>query len=266
MNWSIDVSLDDVRNAYSGPVGTLWEMVMGEQMHVGGSRATVELAIMAGIGPGSRVLDICSALGGPARQLAREFGCTVTGIDATPAMVEEATRRAAAEGLGGRVEFRLGNALGLPFRWSSFDVAWGQDAWCYVTDKERLVREACRTVRPGGTLAFTDWIQGDCYPDDDLAPLLEFMLFPYLETRAGYTSMREESGLEVTRYVDLSDDFARQLSRYAEDIRGDLRREIIRRFGEEFFTAIDEGIGSWEVYAREGKVGRGLWVARKSAG
>lgn len=266
MTWRIHVSLDDVRNAYAGPVGTLWEMVMGEQIHVGGARATTELATLAGIGNGSRVLDICSALGGPARQLAREFGCTVTGVDATPAMVEEATRRAAAEGLAGRAGFRLGNALDLTFKESSFDVAWGQDAWCYVTDKERLVREAGRVVRPGGTLAFTDWIQGDGIPDDDLAPLLGFMLFPYLETRAGYTRLLEENGWHTTRTVDLGDDFARQLSRYAVDIRGDLRREIVRRFGEAFYVAVDEGVDSWERAAREGKVGRGLWVATKRAG
>ena len=103
----IDISIAEVSEAYAGPVGTLWEMVMGEEIHIGGTMATSELAVLAGITKDARVLDICSALGGPARHLAAEFGCRVTGIDATPAMVEEATRRTGVAGLDGRVTFRL---------------------------------------------------------------------------------------------------------------------------------------------------------------
>lgn len=264
MTRAIDVSVGDVSEAYAGPVGILWEMVMGEQIHVGGSRATAELATLAGLGNGSRVLDICSALGGPARQLAREFGCLVTGLDATPAMVAEATRRTVAAGLDGRVGFRLGNALDLPFRESSFDVAWGQDAWCYVTDKERLIREAGRVVRPGGRIAFTDWVRGATVEGDDLAPLLGFMLFPYLETRAGYTRLLRENGWEVELEVDVGDDFAREVARYFSMVRGELAPAIVGRFGPGFHDAVVEGIGCWKRAARDGAVGRGLWVARKA--
>ena len=99
MTKHIDISIAEVSEAYAGAVGTLWEMVMGEEIHIGGTIATRELAALAGIIKDDRVLDICSALGGPARQLSAELGCRVTGIDATPAMVEEATRRTAAAGL-----------------------------------------------------------------------------------------------------------------------------------------------------------------------
>ena len=75
-----------------------------------------------------------------------------------------------------------GNALDLPFRESSFDTVWGQDAWCYVTDKARLIREAARVTDPGILLAFTDWIRLRDVPDNAIDPLLGFMLFPYLET------------------------------------------------------------------------------------
>lgn len=263
MTRSIDISVGDVSDAYSGAVGTLWEMVMGEEIHIGGSLATTELAIMAGIEHDSRVLDICSALGGPARQLARDFGCRVTGIDATPTMVEEATRRTSAAGLDERVTFRLGNALDLPFRESSFDIVWGQDAWCYVTDKERLIREAGRVIKPGGTLAFSDWILNDSISDEELASLLRFMLFPNLETRAGYTRLLEENGWEVTADMDMSRDFSLEFTRYLALIRGELRPEITRRFGGEFYGVVENGIACWEKASREGKVGRGLWVGKK---
>ena len=32
----LDIGLADVQNVYSGPEGTLWKLVMGEQIHIGG--------------------------------------------------------------------------------------------------------------------------------------------------------------------------------------------------------------------------------------
>jgi ubiquinone/menaquinone biosynthesis C-methylase UbiE len=260
----IDINIAEVSEAYTGPVGELWEMLMGEEIHIGGPMATRELAVMAGIQKDDQVLDICSALGGPARHLATEFGCHVTGIDATPAMVEEATRRAVAAGFDGQVAFRWGNALDLPFRASSFDTVWGQDAWCYVTDKARLIREAARVTKTGGTIAFTDWIQLRDVPDHKLDPLLVFMLFPYLETSEGYIRLLEENGWEVTAADDLSRDFAGQFTIYHDMIRGELRPEIIRRFGNGLYSAVEEGITLWENAAHEGIVGRGRWIAKKT--
>ena len=59
----IDISIAEVSEAYAGAVGILWEMVMGEEIHIGGAMATRELAVLAGITKDDRVLDICSALG-----------------------------------------------------------------------------------------------------------------------------------------------------------------------------------------------------------
>ena len=39
---------------------------------------------------------------------------------------------------------------------ASFDVVIGQEAWCHVPDKPRLIAECARVVKPGGVIAFTD--------------------------------------------------------------------------------------------------------------
>ena len=36
----LDFTIEDVNNVYSGPVGVIWEMLMGEQIHVGGEKET----------------------------------------------------------------------------------------------------------------------------------------------------------------------------------------------------------------------------------
>src|SRR5213083_1970920 len=54
-----------------------------DEFHFGGIAETRRLATLAGLREGMAVLDIGSGLGGPARTLAAEFGCRVTGLDLT---------------------------------------------------------------------------------------------------------------------------------------------------------------------------------------
>src|SRR5699024_6404258 len=59
-----------------------------DQFHLGGSQATRDLAVAAGITRGRSVLDIGSGIGGPARLFAHHYGATVVGIDLTPEFVQ----------------------------------------------------------------------------------------------------------------------------------------------------------------------------------
>src|SRR5262245_53198565 len=52
-----------------------------DQFHHGGQGTTRELALLGGLASGEWVLDSGGGLGGPARLLAREFGCYVTVLD-----------------------------------------------------------------------------------------------------------------------------------------------------------------------------------------
>jgi hypothetical protein len=65
----LDITLKDVNAVYDGPEGKLWELIMGEQIHVGGFTQSMVLAEKAGMKEGHKVLDLCSALGGGLRFL-----------------------------------------------------------------------------------------------------------------------------------------------------------------------------------------------------
>jgi ubiquinone/menaquinone biosynthesis C-methylase UbiE len=259
----LDYTIGDVIDIYAGPVGVLWQMLMGDQIHVGGEAETLALAERAGITGDSRVLDVCSALGAPDRQLASRYGCTVVGLDATEKMVELAERDTMAAGLSGQVSFRLGNALDMPFKRESFTVVWGQDAWCYVTDKERLVEEAYRVLVPGGTIAFTDWLQtGDMTPAEWEA-LNGFMAFPYMETPDGYVDLLRRTGFENVEVEDTGELFARHCHRYLDMLRTELRDDIIDGYGPEMYEAAEDGLQRWTAAADAGTVGRGRFLGRK---
>lgn len=259
----LDYGIENVMEVYEGPGGALWEMLMGELIHCGGEDSTRALAQIAEIREGMKVLDICSALGGPARLLAREFGAYVTGLDATPRMIQEAVRRTEEAGLSDQVTFKHGNALDLPFRGGTFDVVWGEDAWCYVTDKARLIGEAARVLKPGGVLAFTDWVQTGEMSDDEMEALYGFMAFPYMETIPGYVQLIQQAGLRVTHTADMSAHFRECMHTYESDLQERLKPAVIQQFGQGFFDAALAGVALWRKAADEGKVGRGRFVARK---
>jgi ubiquinone/menaquinone biosynthesis C-methylase UbiE len=261
----LDVGIENVSEVYDGPGGILWEMLMGEEIHVGGAAETDILAQKAGITAGSHVLDVCSALGGPARHLVRTYGCRVTGLDATTRMIHEAIRRTAEAGLADQIEYRQGNALDIPCRGDTFDVVWGQDAWCYVTDKERLIRECARVVKPGGVVAFTDWLETGPMSGEEWEALHTFMVFPYMETLDGYAGLAEAAGLTVVEQEDLSQDFAAHIPLYLDMVLTRFKQAILDNYGQEMFDGVVDGLTLWRDAANAGKVGRGRIIARKPA-
>jgi ubiquinone/menaquinone biosynthesis C-methylase UbiE len=259
----LDVTIGSVSEVYDGAGGILWEMLMGEQIHVGAESETDVLAAKAGVSDKTHLLDVCSALGGPARHLAKKYGCRVTGLDATRRMDEEAKRRTKEAGLDGAIDYVLGNALDMPFPQSTFDVVWGQDAWCYITDKERLIEECVRVLKPGGTLAFTDWLETGPMTGDEVTALNTFMVFPYMETLDGYAALAEAAGLTVIEKEDLSPDFATHVQGYLDMVQNDFRQAIIDNYGQAMYDAVEGGITLWRDASAAGKVGRGRLIARK---
>ena len=262
-----DFSVNDVSEVYAGPGGQLWELLMGEQIHVGGAEQTDILAKKAGIDQAGKdliLLDICSALGGPARQLAEKYGINIVGLDITPEMVEEAKKITEGKSYAKQIEYRIGSGLDIPAHSNTFDIVWGQDAWCYIRDKHRLIEETWRVLKPNGILAFTDWIWGSVNPSEEESDfLMEFMVFPDLQTLDGYAELIGNAGYHLLEKEELGDDFAKHMDIYV-DILQQNKENIEKGFGAELYQAAEKGVLAWRKAAHEKKVSRGLWIAKKS--
>jgi len=99
------IHLSDVQAVYSGPEGRLWAMLMGEQIHFGGFRSSLDLAQRAGITVGWQGVDLCCCTGAGMRFLARFLNVArMTGVDATPAVLQLGRRRCADEGLADKTK------------------------------------------------------------------------------------------------------------------------------------------------------------------
>jgi sarcosine/dimethylglycine N-methyltransferase len=135
-----------------------------DQFHARGRAATFELAKLAGIQPGWRVLDVGGGLGGAARILAGALRCQVTVLDLTEEFVHAGAILTERMDLAGLVHFRHGSALDMPFENERFDVVWTQHSTMNVDDKERLYAEARRVLRPRGRLAMHEVLAGPVQP------------------------------------------------------------------------------------------------------
>jgi demethylmenaquinone methyltransferase/2-methoxy-6-polyprenyl-1,4-benzoquinol methylase len=109
-------------------------------------RAAVDAANLQA---GDRAVDVACGTGKLASELARRVGPFghVVGVDLAPRMVELA--RASQPDLV-QLEFRVGNALALPFDGGTFDAATIGFGMRNLADFEAGFRELARVVRPGG--------------------------------------------------------------------------------------------------------------------
>lgn len=236
-----------------------------DQDHYGGVEANDLLAAKAGIRRGQHVLDVCSGMGGPARYLAHTIGCRVTGLDLTESRVSAAIRLTQLTHLGHLVDFRLGDAMDMPFADASFDVVIGQEAWAHVPDKRRLIAECARVVRPGGTIAFTDILRTERLTEAEMARLRREMAFPSLETFDGYRCLLAEHGCSVTACDELGAWWSDVLRKRLEMYRG-LREDTVRDFGEEHFRRWDDAYVFFVGLYGDRRLTGGRFVARRSGG
>ena len=199
MSVGADNTLESVRAIYSGAEGELWELLMGQQIHIGGFKATMDLAERAQIAVGQRGVDLCGCNGAGMRVLVRFRGvAAMTGVDATKAVIERGNERCWSEGVSEQVRFIHGDACATGLPGGAADFVWSEDAWCYVFDKARLISEAVRVVKSDGTIAFTDWISGTvAMTAEEADRFLRFMKFPNIQNVEGYRDLLESEGCTV---------------------------------------------------------------------
>jgi sarcosine/dimethylglycine N-methyltransferase len=261
------VGVAEVVSIYSSAPGDLFQLMFGQQIHIGGMKASTDLADRAGIGAGLSGVDLCCCNGADMRFLVRfRKVASMVGVDVTEAIVERGRRFTREEGLDDKIRFVLADACqsGLPS--ASADFIWSEDAWCYVPDKPKLIAEAARIVRPGGVIAFTDWVEGPAgLTDSEAQRFLGMMMFANVEDIPGYAKLLSGNGCEV-RAAEDTGRLARHADLYIDMIDSQLRYDALRivGFSTEVLDGLLDGFRFLGEMARAGKIAQARFIARRN--
>ncbi len=180
--------------------------------HWGGLEATKRLLTAMQIKKNKemRILDIGCGSGYTACMISQEFGCSVIGIDISEYMIIKAKERAEKLKLS-NVEFKVADALNLPFEDNYFDAAIAESVTLFLPDKQQALREYLRVVKPGEYFG-----NGEVYLKESVSPevvnqihtVSREIMTPqctYL-TKSEWTRIFEESGLQELQIIKLPDE------------------------------------------------------------
>jgi len=150
------------RNWDSAAVG--W-MEWSEFNDRAGRQISERLVELAGVQPGSRVLDVAAGCGEPALTAARRAGPggRVVATDISAEMLTFARQRAAAAGLA-NVEFVESDASSLDFPPASFDAAVSRWGIIFEPGAEVAARRIRGFLEPGARMAIASWGEPDQVP------------------------------------------------------------------------------------------------------
>jgi len=226
----------------------------------------MDLAEKAGIGSGMKGVDLCCCNGAGMRFLVRFRDVDqMHGVDATEKVVEQGRLRCKQEGLSDKIKFTLADVCDSGLEDAGACFVWGEDAWCYVVDKEKLISEAARIVRPDGVIAFTDWIEGKAgLTDAEAERFLTFMKFPNVQNLEGYSDLLEASGCEVITAEDTGR-FGPYVDLYLNMLNMQLTYDALKIIGfdSELMKSMAAEMTFMQQLAHAGKIAQGLLVARK---
>ncbi len=261
---------EDADNFYS----LIWG---GEDLHVGlyersdepvfdASRRTVArmAELVPSLGSSSRVLDLGGGYGGSARYLAHEYGCQVVNLNISERENERGRQQNREHGVEQLVDIVDGSFDDIPYAADSFDIVWSQDAMLHSGDRQKVLEEANRVLRPGGHFVFTDPMQADDCPEGVIDPILARIHLDTLGTPDFYRGALNKLGLEEVTFEDHSDMIAQHYGRVRE-VLIEREEDVAHAISREYMERMKTGLGHWVDGGKNGYITWGIFVFRKSS-
>ena len=231
-----------------------------DQYHYFGTDAVDEALEVLQLQPGSRVLDVGSGIGGPARYIAAKTGVHVTALELQPDLHEVALELTARCGLSSRVKHVCGNILDGTAA-DSYDAIISFLCFLHIPDRAKLF-EACRAaLKPGGVMYIEDFGKSRSLSADEAMALSVKVQCAALPDRAEYETHLVSAGFPDVSMNDVTDawkDFT--ASRLA--VFRTARPRNIEVHGREIVDDLDDFYGAVAQLFQEGAIAGLKIIAR----
>ena len=225
------------------------ETVWGEGFLSPGGTSEIDLVIGDIDCRGLKVLDIGCGCGGAVFHLIRQHGAAhAIGIDVEPLVIDRAKELASSYNLSAQAEFETVSPGPLPFEDQYFDMIFSKDAFLHIPDKETLMKDCARVLKPGGIIAASDWMRvDDNPPSPQMADYIKSEgLDMHMCSLNRYRDALADAGFGDIHLLDRNDWYKKLAREEIEQLKGPLRQQIIDLVGEE---DADHTVEIWEKMA-----------------
>ncbi len=253
---------------------TVWG---GEDIHVGlyqsedepirdASRRTVErmAAKLRNLGPDTRLIDVGAGYGGSCRYLAKTFGCRCVALNLSEVENERDRQMNREQGLDHLIEVVDAAFEDIPYPENSFDAAWSQDSFLHSSEREKVLAQVAGVLKPGAEFVFTDPMQADDAPTDQLQPIYDRLHLQSLGSPGFYKEAAPRVGFELIDYEPHDAQLHRHYSRVLEELTR--REDEVREAGvsQAYIDRMKRGLEHWVEGGRKGYLAWGIFHLRKT--
>ncbi|WP_404404730.1 methyltransferase domain-containing protein [Pelagibacterium halotolerans] len=255
---------------------TVWG---GQDLHIGCYDETRDIRVASDgtvdrmarmvptLGPGTRILDIGAGYGGAMRRVVGQYGGTATCLNISETQNDTNRLRNKQQGFGGKIRVVHASFEDIPEPDSSYDVVWSMDAILHSAERERVLAEVYRVLKPGGYFIFTDPMQADDVTpgDPDLQPVYDRLELRDLGSMEFYRETGEELGFEIVAQEQMVHHLRTHYARVREDLIANY--DTLRETGAStaYLDKMIVGLENWVKAADAGKMSWGIQLFRKPA-
>ena len=218
-----------------------------------------QMAMLLGLQPGARLLDVGAGAGWPGLYISKETGCDAMLVDLPLSGLRVAADRAVKDRISDRCRVTVADGSQMPFRDQSFDAVGHSDVLCCLKNK-RGVLEACRRlIRDSGRMVFAViWITPGL-ADDDRERALEGAP-EFSESKTDYPTLLGQTGWDVKESLDVTAGYAASIRRFM-CADGEFKSPLEALIGGIRFADRQSGWRSELRAVEEGLLRRSLFVA-----
>ena len=257
----------DANNFYTATWG-------GEDIHIGiyekenepvgrASRRTVEkIASLTDLNEQSHILDIGCGYGGPARYLAKTRGCYVDCLNLSEVQNQRNWELTQQQGLTAKIRIIDGSFEDMPIEDQQYDLVYSQDALIHSGDRQKVLQEVHRVLKPQGKFIFTDPMQGDDCPQQALKPVLERIHLYSMGSIGFYTKTAHLFGFETIEVIEMTNHLITHYQRILEESE-QRYQELLDICDKDYLDRMRVGLNHWIQAGQRGYLSWGILHFRK---
>ena len=234
-----------------------------DQFHYHGTDA-IDIAIKKlGINDKSKILDVGSGIGGPARYIANKTGAEITAIELQSDQNNLANALTKRCGLLNKVNHICGDILDYDFKNEKFDAVVSWLTFYHILNHEILLNKLYDLLNSNGFLYTEDITSRKKLSDDEIKEIEKEIYGKHLPYFDKYISNLEKSGFQLIYSEDMSSSWTEFTKDRVIQFNSEKERNI-RVHGKEVVDSLSSFYNFVGKYYLNGKLGGIRFLAKKN--